>query len=376
MADNAITLRDCRPWWSAVKRARSRRGPSCDRPCLSGVLFAWGVAVYGGCLVRAGKLAIEDLEALRVPLTGYCYRLLGSSADTDDAVQETLIRASSRLDQYDPGRGRLSTWVHAIATNICIDMLRSAKRRVLVVSLDEAVPGEDLGTPLPADRWLEPMPDARLIAAQDPAEVVLERESVRLAFLVALQCLAPRQRAVLVLRDVLAFTARETAQILGITVASVNSALQRARASVTAQRPDPFDIADPGDAEQRDLLRRYVTAFEAHDIAGLKAILRKDAVTSMPPFRWRLTGAEAIAEAMGASDSCAGARLVPCRMNGARGFGQYRPGDDNVLRPFALVAVQILDGRIAQIVTFLGTQHRFHEFGLPDSLHGRGIAAR
>jgi RNA polymerase sigma-70 factor, ECF subfamily len=178
-----------------------------------------------------------------------------------------------------------------------------------------------------SDGWLEPMPDARLIAAQDPAEVAEERESVRLAFLVALQCLAPRQRAVLVLRDVLAFTARETAEILGTTVASVNSALQRARESLTAQRPDPFDIADPEDAEHRDLLRRYVTAFEAHDIAGLKAILREDAVTTMPPFPWRLTGAEAIAEVIGASDSCAGARLVPCRMNGTQGFGQYRPGD-------------------------------------------------
>lgn len=319
--------------------------------------------------MQADELGIEDLEALRIPLTGYCYRLLGSSADTDDAVQETLIRASSRLDQYDTSRGRLSTWVHGIATNVCIDMLRSAKRRVLMVGLDEAViPGQDLGTPLPPDRWLDPMPDGRLIAARDPATVVLERESVRLAFLVALQYLAPRQRAVLVLRDVLAFTAEETAEILGSTVASVNSALQRARASLAARRPDPSDVADSQDAGQRDLLRRYVTAFEAHDVAGLKAILREDAVSSMPPFLWRMTGAEAIAAVMGASDSCAGARLVPCRMNGAQGFGQYRPGDDGVLRPFALVAVQIRKGRIAQIVTFLGTQQRFREFGLPDSL--------
>ena len=325
--------------------------------------------------MRAGELAIEDLEALRVPLTGYCYRLLGSSADTDDAVQETLIRASSRRDQYDPSRGRLSTWVHGIATNVCIDMLRSAKRRALVVDLGHATgQGEDLGAPLPSDVWLEPMPDSRLIATQDPGEVVLERESIRLAFIAALQYLAPRQRAVLVLRDVLAFTAQETAQILGTTVPSVNSALQRARVSLKAQRPNPFEIGAPEDAEERDLLRRYVTAFEAHDVAGLKAILREDALTSMPPFPWRLTGAETIAEVVGASDSCVGARLVPCRMNGALGFGQYRPGDDNVLRPFALVAVQIWGGQIAQIVTFLGTQHRFHEFGLPDSLEERNAA--
>lgn len=316
--------------------------------------------------MRAGELAIEDLEGLRVPLTGYCYRLLGSSADTDDAVQETLIRASSRRDQYDPARGRLSTWVHGIATNVCIDMLRSAKRRALVVDPGQvAGRGEDLGAPLASDAWLEPMPDSRLIASQDPGEVVLERESIRLAFIAALQYLAPRQRAVLVLRDVLAFTAQETAQMLGTTLPSVNSALQRARASLNAQRPNPFEIGDPEDARQRELLRRYVTAFEAHDVAGLKAILCEDAVTSMPPFAWRLTGAGTIAEAVGASDYCAGARLVPCRMNGALGFGQYRRGDDNVLRPFALVAVQIRDGRIAQIVTFLGTPHRFPEFGLP-----------
>jgi RNA polymerase sigma-70 factor (ECF subfamily) len=326
-------------------------------------------------MVRTDEWAVEDLEALRVPLTGFCYRLLGSCADTDDAVQETLIRASSRRDQYDPSRGRLSTWVHAIATNVCVDMLRSAKRRALVVDVGHATAhGPDLGTPLPPDVWLDPMPDSRLISTQDPGEVVLQRESVRLAFIAALQYLAPRQRAVLVLRDVLAFTAEETAQILGITVPSVTSALQRARASLNTRRPDPFEIGDPEGTEERDLLRRYVAAFEAHDVAGLKAILREDAVTSMPPFPWRLTGAGTIAELIGASDSCAGARLVPCRMNGAQGLGQYRPGDDNVLRPFALVAVQVRGGRIAQIVTFLGTQHRFREFGLPASL-GRSQSA-
>ena len=318
--------------------------------------------------MRVGGVAIEELEALRVPLTGYCYRLLGSAADTDDAVQETLIRAASSRNQYDQSRGRLSTWVHGIATNVCIDMLRAAKRRALVVDLSQPQGTErGLGTPLPPDRWLEPMPDSRLIATHDPGEIVLQRESVRLAFIAALQHLAPRPRAVLVLRDVLAFSAQETAQILETTVPAVNSALQRARAALSAQRPDPFDIDDPDDAGQRHLLNRYVAAFEAHDIAALTAILRQDAVTSMPPFLWRLTGGEAIAAAMGTSDFCAGDRLLPCRMNGALGLGQYRPGDDGVPRPFALVAVQFRGGRIAQVVTFLGTQDRFTEFGLPDS---------
>jgi len=325
-----------------------------------------------GVPVRSGELAIEDLEALRVPLTGYCYRLLGSSADADDAVQETLIRAFSKRDQYDQNRARLTTWVHRIATNVCIDLLRASKRRAVVADVGSTTSqGAELGAPLPPDAWLEPVPDSRLIATQDPGEVVLERESVRLAFIAALQHLAPRQRAVLVLRDVLAFTAQETAEILGATIPSVNSALQRARISLETHRPDPFDLDDPEDAGQRDLLRRYVTAFEAHDIAGLKAVLRDDAVASMPPFAWQLTGAGTIAEITGASDSCAGARLVPCRINGTQGFGQYRPGDDNVLRPFALVAVDLRAGQIAQIVTFLGTQHRFREFGLPDRLQGR-----
>jgi RNA polymerase sigma-70 factor (TIGR02960 family) len=339
-----------------------------ERKALQPILGVVDATVDDGGKVKTGELATEDLEALRVPLAGFCYRLLGSSADTDDAVQETLIRASSRRDQYDPARGRLTTWVHAIATNVCIDMLRSAKRRALVVDLGQATgQGDDLGAPLPAEVWLDPMPDARMIATQDPGEVVQERESVRLAFIAALQYLPPRQRAVLVLRDVLAFTAQETAEILDATVPSVNSALQRARAFLSSQRPDPFALVDPEDARQRDLLRRYVTAFEAHDVEGLKAVLHDDAVASMPPIAWRLDGAEAIAQAIGASDFCAGARLVGCRMNGGAGFGQYRRGDDGVLRPFALVAVQIRGGRIAQIVTFLGTEHRFREFGLPDS---------
>jgi RNA polymerase sigma-70 factor (TIGR02960 family) len=317
--------------------------------------------------VQAVGLAIEDLEALRVPLSGYCYRLLGSSSDTDDAVQETLIRALSKRDQYDPGRARLSTWVHRIATNVCIDMLRAAKRRALVMDA-AAGHNSDLGAPLPPDVWVEPMPDSRLLDGQDPGEVVLGRDSVRLAFVAALQHLAPRQRAVLVLRDVLVFTAQETAEILDTTVPAVNSALQRARASLDANRPDPFDIYDPEDAGQRDLLRRYVTAFESHDIAGLTAVLREDVVALMPPFQWRLEGAEKIAAVTGANDSCAGARLVPCHINGAPGFGQYRPSDDGDLRPFALVSVDMRDEQITQLVTFLGTQHRFAEFGLPESL--------
>lgn len=198
----------------------------------------------------------------------------------------------------------------------------------------------------------EPVPDDYYLDYPERVRVYCGRRTDSSGRVAKPGCVRPR-RAVLVLRDVLVFTAEETAQILGTTVPSVNSALRRARASLNTQRPDPFELGDLDGVGQRDLLHRYVTAFEAHDIAGLKAILREDAVTLMPPFPWRLTGAETIAEVTGASDSRAGARLVRCRMNGAQGFGQYRPGDDNVLRPFALVAVQVRGERIAQIVTFL-----------------------
>lgn len=308
-----------------------------------------------------------DLEALRIPLTGYCYRLLGSSSDTEDAVQETLIRAVSKRDQFDPSRARLSTWVHRIATNVCIDMLRAAKRRALVMDLE---PGGDQGPspgpPLASNLWVEPMPDSRVVEARGAGELVDRRQTIRLAFIAALQHLPPRQRAVLVLRDVLRYSAQETAEILETTVPSVTSALQRARSTLDTNRPDPFDVIDDSlGSEQRGLLHRYVTAFEAHDVAALTAVLREDAVAAMPPFRWQLQGAVRIAEVVGSKDGCAGARLLPCRINGGPGFGQYRPADRGVLRPFALVAVDLREGRIARIVTFFGTQERFPEFGLP-----------
>lgn len=297
-----------------------------------------------------------------MPLTGYCYRLLGTAADTDDAVQETLVRAFTRFDSYDPGRARLSTWVHAIATNICLDMLRAARRRMLVwegpspevFDPDAVLPG----------RWLDPMPDARLIDTGDPAELAVQRESVRLAFVAALQHLPPRQRAVLVLRDVLAFTAAETADMLGVSIAAANSALQRARVTLAAARTSEPRL-EPVDEE---LLRRYTTAFENHDVAGLAAVLCADAETGMPPFAWRISGRDAAVRIFASTDACAGDRMVPVRMNGVTGVGQYRPGDGGVLRPFALVAVHARDGLVAQLVTFLGSGDRFAEFGLPATI--------
>jgi RNA polymerase sigma-70 factor (TIGR02960 family) len=308
---------------------------------------------------------VERLETLRTPLTGYCYRLLGSAADTDDAVQETLIRAADRADRYDPERARLTTWVHRIATNVCLDMLRGARRRAMAMDLGPAAEGPDIGAPLPPDRWIEPMPDARLLTATDPAERVVQRETVRLAFVALLQRLPPRQRAVVVLRDVLAFSAAETAEILDTSTAAVNSALQRGRATLENERPDPADVHDPEDAAQRALLRRYIAAFESHDLAAMTELLRADAVTSMPPFPWWLRGGARIAELMTASDACAGDRLLPTAANGTPAVGQYRPDASGVLRPFALVVIEAHDGHVARTTTFFGSGGRFAEFGLP-----------
>lgn len=309
---------------------------------------------------------LADLEALRVPLTAYACRMLGASIDSDDAAQEAILRAHRRRDQFDPARGSLRTWVFRIATNVCLDLLRSAGRRALSVDIGPAsADGSTLGAPLPSDRFVEPMPSSALLSATDPAELVVERESVRLAFVAALQHLPPRQRATLILREVLLFSATETAALLETSPAAVNSALQRARETLARHRPSPAEPYDPADAAQRALLDRYVAAFEAHDVRALTDVLRDDATTSMPPFGWWVQGGARIA-ALVATGGCAGARLVPTDINGAPGFGQYRPDDEGILRPFALVLVQTREGRIADSVTFLGSAARFAEFGLPE----------
>jgi RNA polymerase sigma-70 factor (TIGR02960 family) len=317
---------------------------------------------------------VDDLEALRIPLTAYCYRMFGSAADTDDAVQETLVRAHTHRDGYDATRGDLRAWVFGIATNVCLDLLRSARRRALSVDLGPAsVLGAELGAPLAMERFVEPMPDARLVMARDPGEAVVERETVRLAFAAALQYLAPRQRATLVLRDVLRFSAAETAALLDTTPAATNSALQRARETLKRHHPSPSDPLDPGDADQRELLERYVAAFEAHDVEGLTALLREDARTSMPPFAWWVEGAATIAALVG-TGGCEGARLAPTAISGQPGFGQYRPDEQGLLRPFALVLVETQGKHIVGLTTFLGTGDRFLDFGLPPVLEPVGAA--
>jgi RNA polymerase sigma-70 factor (TIGR02960 family) len=289
----------------------------------------------------------EELESHRIGLTGYCYRMLGSAFEAEDAVQETLLRGWRALDTYDPARGSLRTWLYGIATNVCVDMLRSAQRRARAMDLGPAIkPGPEFGALLPEQHWVQPVADSRVLTATDPADVAAQRETIRLAFVAALQHLPPRQRAVLILRDVLHWHAAEVAGLLDTTVASVNSALQRARATL-AKRPLP---AQPLDADHRDLLARYVAAFEKHDVATLTALLHEDATSSMPPFAWWVRGRADHAIMLAAPGAaCVGAHLVPTSANGCPAFGQYLPDGE----PMALVVLEISGGLITDTTTFL-----------------------
>src|SRR5262245_13963775 len=240
------------------------------------------------------------LEHFRVELVGYCYRMLGSPFEAEDAVQETLLRAWRSLDRFDEARSPLRNWLYAIATNICVDMLRSAERRARAMDLGPpAEVGPDLGIPLPEGAWILPIPDDRaLFAAADPADLVVQRDTIRLAFVAALQHLPPRQRAVLILRDVLCWRSDEVARLLATTVAAVTSALQRSRATlkrVHIAQAEPFQ---PMDQRQQQLLARYCQAFERYDVDGLVSLLHEDATMSMPPFPWWLRGQADIRRAL------------------------------------------------------------------------------
>ncbi|MYQ36636.1 sigma-70 family RNA polymerase sigma factor [Streptomyces sp. SID4956] len=310
------------------------------------------------------------LEQYRVELTGYCYRMLGSSFEAEDAVQDTMIRAWRSLDKFE-GRSSLRSWLYRIATNVCLDMLSAGNKRARPMDLTESTPlAQAALSPRPDHTWLEPMPDDRVLPTPaDPAEAAVAKESVRLAFMAALQRLPAKQRAVLILREVLAWKASEVAELLGTSVASVNSALQRARATL-AERQEPgadAAVADPLDEDQKKLLDRYVAAFEGYDMSALTALLHEDAIMTMPPFDLWLTGADDITgfmTTMGAS--CANSRLVPVEVNGLPGFAHYKPDPENGgYTPWAIQALEISDGRITGFHCFLDTQRWFPLFGLP-----------
>ncbi|WP_434445101.1 RNA polymerase subunit sigma-70 [Lentzea sp. E54] len=300
---------------------------------------------------------IEALEAFRIELTGYCYRMLGSGYEAEDAVQETLVRAWKSFDSYDSSRASLRTWLYRIATNICIDMLRSAQRRALAVDLGPS--GGDLGEPLPGLAFVQPVPDALVL----PEDQAIRRETVRLAFVAALQHLPARQRAVLILRDVLAWQASEVAALLSVSVAAVNSALQRARASMRAV--DPGEPLNPADPVQQSLLSRYCEAFDRHDMRTLVALLHEDATMSMPPFSWWLRGRGPISVVLNSPNAaCENAWLVPVRANASPAYWQLRPGME---QPFGLVFLDVRNGLVTGTTTFLNVDELLPIFGSPMS---------
>ena len=319
--------------------------------------------------LAVGERSIDQLEQYRVELRGYCYRMLGSAFDADDAVQEALVKAWQAFDRFE-GRASVRSWLYRIATNVCLDTLRSRARRALPMDLSVPVPATTApGEPLPNGVWIEPIPDRDVVPLDgDPAQHAVFQDTVRLAFVAALQTLPARQRAVLILREVLCWQATEVAELLETSVASVNSALQRARATLGSsglhdeQRTEPLNDADTA------LLGRYVEAFEAYDIPSLVMLLREDASISMPPLALWLKGREDLRGwYLGFGKGCRGSRLIPTVANGSPAFGQYRVSPDGGHVPWSLQVVELSGGEIVHIHHFLDTS-LFARFGLPQRL--------
>jgi RNA polymerase sigma-70 factor, ECF subfamily len=312
-----------------------------------------------------------ELEQYRPQLIAYCYRMLGSPFEAEDAVQETLMRAWRGARSFE-GRSAVRSWLYRIASNVCFDMLKSSQRRARPMDLGPSQePVESSLNMTEPSRWVEPIPDV-MIAAQDPAEVAVGRESVRLALVAALQNLPARQRAALILRDVLRWEASEVADLLETSVASVNSGLQRARASLAEKHLSADAQPRPLSDGERQLLDRYVTAFEAYDPAALTALIREDATQSMPPYDMWLRGRDDIFKWwFGPGIGCRGSRLIPTTgANGQPAWGQYKPSPAGGREPWALLVVELSEGRLSEITFFLDTPKLFPLFGLPPRLDG------
>jgi len=319
---------------------------------------------------QAGELE-HRLEQHRVELTAYCYRMLGSAFDAEDAVQETLVRAWNGFDRFE-GRAALRSWLYRIATNVSLDMLNGRARRARPMDLGPAhEPDASALNALPEATWVQPMPDSLVVADGDPAEVTLARETLRLAFVAALQHLPPKQRAVLILREVLRWKASEVAALLETSVASVNSALQRARATLEASNMSAADTTPSVDAADATLLARYVEAFERYDMDALTSLIHEDAMQSMPPYELWLSGREDILRWwVGPGAGCRDSRVIPTKAaNGAPAFGQYKPSATGEgWEPWALQVLEVAGGQIVEFTFFLDTEAVFPLFGLPPRL--------
>ena len=318
--------------------------------------------------------AIErQLEELRPELTGYAYRMLGSPFEAEDAVQETFIRAWRSYDRFE-GRSSFRSWLYRIATNVCLDLLAGRERRARPMDLGPSrEPVEANLNTMPEVTWIQPAPDGMVVPDGDPAEVTEARETVRLAFIAALQHLPARQRAVLILCEVLRWQASEVAELLETSVASVNSALQRARASLEEGNLTAAGTSPSLEQADEELLARYVAAFEAYDMEALTALIQEDATQSMPPFDLWLDGRDDIFTWWyGPGIGCKGSRVIPTvAANGAPAFGQYKPSESGYgYEPWALQVIEVEDGKIVELTFFLDTQTLFPLFGLPLEFEG------
>jgi RNA polymerase sigma-70 factor, ECF subfamily len=320
---------------------------------------------------RPGSREVEaELESHRPELTGYCYRMLASPFEAEDAVQETFIRAWRAYDRFE-GRSSLRSWLYRIATNVCLDMLSGRERRARPMDMGPAVePDPAHLNVLSEATWVQPAPDGLVVPEGDPADVAVARESVKLAFIAALQHLPARQRASLILCDVLRWKASEAADLLDTSVASVNSALQRARATLSAVDASPADPRPPLDESDKALLDRYVTAFEQYDMTALASLIQEDATQSMPPYDMWLAGRENIlAWWVGPGIGCKGSRVIAAPAAcGSPAFGQYKPDPAGGYEPWALQVLELSGGRIAEFTFFLDTATLFPLFGLPPRL--------
>ncbi len=310
------------------------------------------------------QLQASDLEPHRPFLVAHCYRMLGSVVDADDAVQETMVRAWRALDRFD-GRSKLETWLYRIATNVCLDALAARKRRARPM---EEGPVGTVHDPLeekPRVHWLEPIPDTAVLPPEgDPSELAAMKQSVRLAFVAALQHLPPKQRAALLLAEVLGWSAAEIAEGLDTSVAAVNSALQRARASLAGRELEQG--ASSLSPDQSALVDRYVSAFERYDMDALAALLHEDAIQSMPPYTLWLRGPEAITAWMtGRGAACRGSRLVPAPACGLPAFAQYKPDEGGGYSAWSINVLEIEGDRIVGLTFFLDVEALFPRFGLP-----------